>query len=122
MFTRLLPGLCVADVLAERRFYESLGFDVYVDEQESYAEDAFAALAYGDAIRFGFMHDPGFDVRSADARLAWQLGTSAIEDVYERALRASLSIEQPPKLEPWGRQTLKLRSPNGYLVTFEEDD
>lgn len=120
LFTRLIPVLPVRDVRSERAFYEKLGFTCYVDPEESYPEDVFAALEAGPGIRFGISAAPGFDPATAESRLWWQFATNDADAVDDRAARAGLAVEQAPKLEPWGRRTLKLRSPNGYLVAFEE--
>lgn len=120
MYSRLIPVLAVGDVVAERRFYEALGFALHVDPEETYPESEFAALAYGPHILFGVSRAPDFDASEAESRLGWQLETVDIESVHELATSARLRIEQPPTREAWGRRTLKLRSPNGYLVTFEE--
>jgi uncharacterized glyoxalase superfamily protein PhnB len=120
LYTRLIPVLPVADVLAEREFYERLGFSHFVDPDEQYPATAFAALRYGESIVFGVALSPEFDPASADSRLWWQLETVDAWPIHERAKQANLEIEQPPQIEPWGRRTLKLRSPNGYVVTFEE--
>ena len=121
MYTRLIPVLPVGDVLAEREFYENLGFTRYVDPEEEYPEEAFSALEAGPSIRFGISVVPEFDASEAESRLWWQFETSDVDAVHGRAITAGLDVEQPPKAEPWGRRTLKLRTPNGYLVTFEED-
>jgi uncharacterized glyoxalase superfamily protein PhnB len=121
MYTRLIPVLPVGDVLAEREFYEMLGFNRYVDPDEQYPDAEFAALEFGSAIRFGVSVAPNFDPSEAETRLWWQFETSDIDAVHHRATAAGLRVEQPPTAESWGRRTLKLRSPNGYLVTFEED-
>ncbi len=121
MYTRLIPVLPVGDVLAEREFYENLGFTRYVDPEEEYPEEAFSALEAGPSIRFGISVVPEFDSSEAESRLWWQFETSDVDAVHGRAITAGLDVEQRPKAEPWGRRTLKLRTPNGYLVTFEED-
>ena len=120
MFKRLTPVLPVRDVLAERDFYESLGFARHVDPTESYPESVFAAFAGGPNVWFGVAIDPGFDADTADARLWWQIEVDDVDALHERARREKLEIEQPPRIEPWGRRTLKLRTPNGYVLTFEE--
>ena len=120
MYTRLIPVLPVADVPAERRFYEALGFERHVDPAEQYPDSVFAALAYGPGILFGVSIAEAFDPPSAESRLWWQFETSDIDAVHRRASASGLFIVQPPTVEEWGRRTLKLRSPNGYLVTFEE--
>lgn len=120
LYTRLIPVLPVADVLAERDFYERLGFSHFVDPDEQYPATAFAALRYGENIVFGVALSPEFDPASAESRLWWQLESVDVWPIHERARAANLEVEQPPQIEPWGRRTLKLRSPNGYVVTFEE--
>jgi catechol 2,3-dioxygenase-like lactoylglutathione lyase family enzyme len=120
LFTRLIPVLPVRDVRAERTFYEALGFRRYDDPREPYPEGVFAALEAGPSIRFGVSIASDFDPATAGSRLWWQFGTNDADAVHARAARAGLAVEQAPKVESWGRRTLKLRSPNGYLVTFEE--
>lgn len=120
MYSRLIPVLPVGDVFAERRFYESLGFELHVDPDEQYPDTVFAALKYGPSILFGVSIVSEFDPGQSESRLWWQFETIDIDGVHDRARSASLSIEQAPTVEEWGRRTLKLRSPNGYLVTFEE--
>ena len=120
MYTLITPVLLVGDVLAEREFYEDLGFTRYVDPEEQYPEKEFAAFEFGAAIRFGVAIATDFDPAEAESRLWWQFETSDLDAVHRRATAAGLLVAQPPRREPWGRRTLKLRSPNGYLVTFEE--
>ncbi len=120
MYSRLIPVLPVGDVRAERLFYESLGFELHVDPDEQYPESVFAALQYGPSILFGVSVISDFDADESESRLWWQFETLDIDAVRDRAESAGLAIEQPPTVEEWGRRTLKLRSPNGYLVTFEE--
>ena len=119
LYTRLIPVLPVVDVLAEREFYERLGFTRFVDPDEPYPERAFAALRYG-AILFGVAIAPEFDPASAESHLWWQLEVPNLDPIYALARQGNLDVEQPPCMESWGRRTLKLRTPNGYLVTFEE--
>jgi hypothetical protein len=109
----------VWDVLAEREFYQKLGFARFVDPVEPYPETAYAALQYG-AILFGVAIAPEFDPASAESHLWWQLEVPNLDPIYKLAIDGSLDVEQRPSVESWGRRTLKLRSPNGYLVTFEE--
>lgn len=120
MYSRLIPVLPVGDVPAERHFYESLGFGLHADPEEQYPESVFAALEYGPSILFGVSIVADFDPGQSESRLWWQFETVDIDGVHERATSAGLAIEQAPTVEDWGRRTLKLRSPNGYLVTFEE--
>ena len=122
MFKRLTPVLPVRDVLAERDFYERLGFARYVDPVESYPESVFAALTSDAGILFGVAIDPAFDPDAADSRLWWQIEVDDVRALHERARAEKLEIEQPPRIESWGRRTLKLRTPNGYVVTFEETE
>lgn len=120
MYSRLIPVLPVGDVASERDFYESLGFELHVDPNEQYPEAVFAALKFGPSILFGVSIVSGFDPSQSESRLWWQFETFDIDGVHDRARSSGLVIEQAPTVEEWGRRTLKLRSPNGYLVTFEE--
>ena len=110
MYTRMIPILHVGDVVAERDFYLSLGFAIHVDPDEQYPETDFAALEAGPSILFGVSASSDFEARTAEARLWWQFETSDIDRVHELARAAAVMIEQPPRTEDWGRQTLKLRS------------
>jgi hypothetical protein len=120
MYSRLTPVLPVRDVIAEREFYYKLRFCAYEDPDEQYPDTDFAAFEFGQSIRFGVAVEPGFDMATAESRLWWQFEVPDLDAVYECAEAAGLEVLQPPRLEAWGRRTLKLRSPNGYLVSFEE--
>ena len=69
IFTRLTPILPVNDVLAERAFYNDLGFATYLDSDESYPETVFAALESGRHILFGLLQSGDFDVSGSIALL-----------------------------------------------------
>ena len=119
MYAKLIPILPVSDVRKERSFYEALGFVLHVDSAETYPEDQFAALAFGDHILFGLAL-----TRDAcpltDAGLFWQLETTDIDTVHARAIEHALHVLEPPTRQAWGRRTMTLGSPCGYRVGFEE--
>lgn len=121
MYKRLIPILPVSDVVLERDFYEQLGFERHLNPSEAYPESEFAALDYGAHILFGVARSSDFDSKTAECRLWWQIEASDLDAVHRRAADARLPIEQAPQLESWGQRTLKIRSPNGYLVVFEGD-
>ena len=119
MYSKLIPILPVADVPAERAFYETLGFHLHVDPDEVYPEDQFAALAYGENILFGVSRaDPCEPL--TEQGLYWQIETTDIDAVHELAVSGLLQIVEGPVLQSWGRRTMTLRSPNGYRVGVEE--
>ena len=120
VFTLLTPILPVADVAAEREFYEGLGFTQHVDPDERYPETVFVALESGPSILFGLAFAGELDASLPSKLLMWQFETTDLDAVYARATKAGARLERPPELEEWGRRTMKLRSPSGYLVTFEE--
>lgn len=122
IITRLTPILPVHDVLPERRFYEQLGFTVYVNPKEPYPEDEFVALRAGDHVLFGLWAISTVDGLTTESRLWWQFETSDLDALHARACDTFITVEQGPTVEAWGRRTLKLRSPAGYLVTFEEQE
>ena len=98
------------------RFDAATGRYVYLDldgvEYRVYFEEN------GQGIPLLLQHTAGADGRQwrhvlEDADLAEHFRMIAYDLPYH-------GKSLPPKSEPWGRRTLKLRSPNGYLVTFEE--
>jgi len=91
----------------------------HINPDELYSQLEFAALRYGDHILFGVAKAREFDSTTAEDRLWWQIEASNLDAVHRRAIGANLPAEQLPKLEPWGQRTLKIRSPNGYLVVLE---
>lgn len=119
VYSKLIPILPVADVLKEREFYEQLGFSLHIDPDETYPEQQFAALTYGDNILFGVSQAEATPALTS-LGLYWQLETLQLDVVYSLALEHSIPVEQPPTLQSWGRRTMTLKSPNGYAVGFEE--
>src|ERR1700684_752677 len=87
LFTRLAPVLNVADLPAERAFYQSLGLPVIYEGQE-----------YPDFIAFGTdtVHF-GIQAASADndppSVLTWQIGVSDIDRAAQRCRDAGISYE-----------------------------
>ena len=114
-FTKLAPVLNVANLAAERRFYESLGLPVTYEGQE-----------YPDFIAFG-SGSIDFGIQQATAEndppsvLTWQIGVADVDAAIEvcdtEGLDYVLDIQQPR--EGWTYRRLLLTSPSGYRVALE---
>lgn len=118
MFTRLTPILPVRQVAEELAFYQALGFTRHTDPDETYPLEDFAAVALGEHILFGLARTD--DVAVPPGGLEWQLETEDLDAVARVAERAGLQVTSPPATQTWGRRTMTLRSPDGYLVGVEE--
>ncbi len=111
MFTRLQPVLFVADLDAEVRFYEALGFTI------QHREPGFVGLCHDD-ILFGLQHRESVTHGEAQP-LIWQIGTDDIGAVHERCREMGLPVLAGPQLQAWGEWVMALTSPNGYRVVIE---
>ena len=114
-FTKLAPVLNVADLAAERRFYESLGLPVTYEGPE-YPE--FIAFGTG-SIDFGIQQaDAPVDLAGV---LTWQIAVAdvdvAIAVCEEQGLTYVLDVQHPR--EDWTYRRLLLTSPGGYRVALE---
>ncbi|SDD38953.1 VOC family protein [Auraticoccus monumenti] len=118
MFTRLTPILPVAQVAEELAFYEALGLTRHTDPEETYPLEDFAAVASGEHILFGLARTD--DVAVPPAGLLWQLETDDLDAVARAAVDGGVQVTSAVATQPWGRRTMTLRSPNGYLVGVEE--
>ncbi len=119
MYSKLIPIVPVCDVRTERDFYLSIGFQLHVDPKETYPEDQLAALAYGEHILFAVAASDTSEPLTARG-LLWQIETTDIEAVHALARKHGIEVVQGPTMQPWQRRTMMLRSPNGYVVGFEE--
>jgi catechol 2,3-dioxygenase-like lactoylglutathione lyase family enzyme len=117
LFTRLVPILYVADLAAERRFYEALGLNVTYEGPE-YPD--FIALGT-EGLEFGLERREDFRPEAAEQVLIWQLGVSDVDEAESFCNEAGFSFEKRTHTpaEGWKYRTLRLRSPNGYLVVLE---
>ena len=113
MYTQLQPVLYIKTLMAEKEFYQKLGFTVSYDEPE------FAVMAYEDSILFGLQVREQFDPAQVEQQLLWQIGTRSVGSVYKVCERENLEVVQRPTLQDWGEWTLVVKSPNGYRVIFE---
>lgn len=109
MFERLLPVLPVAEVDAEVAFYAALGFTA------APTHTGFTALRSGQVL-FGVQRS---EQPVPPAGLAWQIEVTDIRAVHELAVRAHLPVVRGPQVHPVGFWTVQLRTPSGYLLTFE---
>lgn len=112
LYTRLQPILRVRDLMAEARFYNTLGFAVQAESE------TFASVRYGEHILFGLELEPGLSVNGT-AAVVWQIGVQSVRAIQEIAMHAGLPILETPALQPWGEWTIKLKSPDGHTVIFE---
>lgn len=112
LYTRLQPILKVRDLTAEARFYNVLGFAV---QSES---ESFASIRYGEQLLFGLKLEPGLSVAGPPA-FVWQIGVQSVRAIHEIAMHAQLPLVENPMLQPWGKWTIKLKSPDGHTVIFE---
>jgi uncharacterized glyoxalase superfamily protein PhnB len=119
MYSKLIPILPVSEVRTERDFYVSIGFQLHVDPKETYPEDQFAALAYDEHVLFAVAASDVSEPLTARG-LFWQIETTDIEAVFALARKHGIEVVQSPRMQPWRRRTMMLRSPNGYDVGFEE--
>lgn len=114
-FTKLAPVLNVADLAAERRFYESLGLPVTYEGPE-YPD--FVAFGTG-AVDFGIQQAAG--PNDPAAVLTWQLAVAdvdaAIAVCEAQGLAYVLDVQRPR--EDWTYRWLLLTSPSGYRVALE---
>ncbi|MGI8681116.1 MAG: VOC family protein [Mycobacteriales bacterium] len=115
IFTKLAPVLNVADVAAERAFYESLGLPVIYEGDEY---PGFIAFGTG-ALDFGIQAAAG--PNDPPSVLTWQLGVSDVDVAAELCREAGLEFttEQNDPAPGWSYRRLILRSPSGYRVALE---
>jgi len=115
LFTRLAPVLNVADLGAERAFYEKLGIPV-IYEGEEYPD----FIAFGtDTIDFGIQqagreNDP-------PSVLTWQIGVSDVDAAAEvcRAAGLEYELELNEPAPGWKYRRLLLQTPSGYRLALE---
>lgn len=114
LFTHLAPVLNVADIAAERAFYERLGVPV-IYEGDEYPD----FIAFGtDHIQFGIQVGTPVDPASV---LTWQIGVSSIDEAMSMCERAGLAyeVEQEDPAPGWRYRRLLLLTPNGYRLALE---
>jgi predicted enzyme related to lactoylglutathione lyase len=109
LFERLIPVLPVASVETEVAFYAALGFEA----QPTYT--GFTALR-NRSVLFG-IQDSGGRVPPED--LEWQIEVTDVHAAHELALARGLEIVSAPASHPAGFWLVKLRTPNGYVLTLE---
>lgn len=114
-FTKLAPVLDVADLAAERRFYESLGLPVTYEGPE-YPD--FVAFGTG-SIDFGIQQAAG--PNDPSTVLTWQIGIADVDAAVAvceaQGLAYVLDVQRPR--EDWTYRRLLLTSPSGYRVALE---
>jgi len=114
--TKLIPILHVSDPSQERDFYEALGLRTTYEGPE-YPD--FIAVG-NDHVEFGLSRRP--DANPSAAGLTWQLGVddiSALISVCESSGIEHEVVTETPR-EDWTYRVVKVRSPNGFEVHFEE--
>lgn len=108
-FVRALPVLPVRDLAAEVAFYESLGFAA------THPEDGFVSLEY-DGVLFG-LRRVGTPVPPDG--LAWQLEVTDVHVLHDLVRAQGVVVVEEPRRQPWGEWTLRVRTPNDYVLVLE---
>jgi catechol 2,3-dioxygenase-like lactoylglutathione lyase family enzyme len=103
--------LATHDMALAVRFYRSLGFVLqYGGEQESFTSFR-AGTGYLNLI-----------AQPLERRWSWWgrviFYVSDVDALYERALRAGLQPQVPPRDAPWGERFLHLTDPDGHELSF----
>jgi predicted enzyme related to lactoylglutathione lyase len=115
LFIRLAPVLNVTDLVAERRFYESLGFPVIYTGEE-YPD----FVAFGtDSVHFGIQKATSSN--DPPSVLTWQIAVSDIDAAMDRCRAAGLDfeLEQNNPAPGWSYRRLILTTPSGYRLALE---
>jgi catechol 2,3-dioxygenase-like lactoylglutathione lyase family enzyme len=90
LFSRIIPILFVADLVAERDFYLRLGFHVTYEGPE-YPD--FASLGNG-TVEFGIERREGFRRGAPDHVLTWQFGVSDFDLARKRLAEAGVPFRE----------------------------
>jgi hypothetical protein len=117
LFTQLLPILYVRDLNSEVDFYVKLGF------VKSYEEDSFITIKYNEFLIFGLMLGD-FSTTDFKQQMIWQIGTNNLDEVYNLCKNNNIEIIEEFVTTEYKEsiiKTLKVKSPNGYEVVFEEE-
>ncbi len=115
LFTRLAPVLNVADLPAERAFYESLGVPVIYEGQE-YPD----FIGFGtDTVHFGIQAAPADN--DPPSVLTWQIGVTDVDSAMERCRASGIGfeLEQNDPAPGWSYRRLLIRTPSGYRLALE---
>ncbi len=115
MYTRLAPVLNVADVPAERAFYERLGIPVIYEGPE-YPD----FVAFGtDTIHFGIQ--PAASANDPPSVLTWQIGVTDIDAAIELCTSAAIDfeLEHNNPAPGWNYRRLLIRTPSGYRLAWK---
>lgn len=118
LVTRLIPILRVGDPRAERSFYELFGLRTTYEGPE-YPD--FIAVG-NDCVEFG-LSGQGAVTPQPGSLLQWQLGVSDAAEVVAACDRAGLAyrVEADQPAGGWRYRIVKVISPNGVEVWFEEE-
>ena len=118
LYNILTPIIYVNNLKAEKQFYLDLGFTV------SYEADdipGFLGLAFKETIEFGLQQKDGFNATEASKQFVWQIGANSLHAITDICKAKGYEITESPTLcvEEWNLWEIKVKSPNGYEVTFE---
>jgi catechol 2,3-dioxygenase-like lactoylglutathione lyase family enzyme len=115
LFRRLAPVLNVADLAAEREFYERLGFPVIYEGPEYPTFIAFGT----DSIHFGIQQASG--PNDPPSVLTWQIAVADVDAAMERCRTAAVAfeLEQNDPAPGWSYRRLILRTPSGFRLVLE---
>lgn len=115
LFSRLAPVLNVADLAAERAFYERLGFPVIYEGPEYPLFVAFGT----DSIHFGIQQASAQN--DPPSVLTWQIAVTDVDVAMERCRAAGVDfeLEHNDPAPGWSYRRLILRTPSGFRLALE---
>jgi catechol 2,3-dioxygenase-like lactoylglutathione lyase family enzyme len=115
LFSRLAPVLNVADLTAEREFYERLGFPVIYEGPEYPTFIAFGT----ESIHFGIQQ--ASTQNDPPSVLTWQIAVTDVDAAMERCRAAGVDfeLEHNDPAPGWTYRRLILRTPSGFRLALE---
>jgi hypothetical protein len=115
--TRLVPILYVEELLSERDFYRTLGFEITYEGPEF---PGFIAMGTG-PVEFAIEHHDSFSKNLPPNVLGWQFGVENIDDAKKTLEGRGITFEEEQirPSEDWRYRVLHVTTPNGYHLLLE---
>ena len=111
----LRPILPVRDAQAESTFYRKLGFLVHPETETT------QVVQFNGDILFILQEVAADNLGPIQHLMQWQFYVPHLKRFSIYLQDALIEIEEPYTRQSWGEYTLRLRSPNGYAITFREE-